>query len=645
MSHHQPQINPRRGRRFGGRRKSAGFSNATTLIAILLFGGATLAMLYSEFTRQAPTQDSAPIAQDPPSSRIQPNSAESDPLPAVRPPASPKQAAEPAAPAESSPDIEAPAESWDEALLPQPREIEPNPWLEPEPEAYASKQPEPASGDNRESPPKRTADRPADTPEAEEEAVAEEEEPEASDDLPEGDLSIAGRVLNRYGEPVAGIEVTATLRNLFSAPVRPAVAARGKSRRALTGYDGVYRFDLLADGEYQLGTAQTEIYKRASVVVRAGVATADLMLEERERELLIYGTVQDAGYEPLEGVQVTPIGHSARKAKSDETGAYRLQFPLTAKRRENTLLFSLRGFREKRIPLSENEVRGAAELLVDAQLEPVEALAEVTGIVTAGNSGELIAEEAVQFYSHALQRRYYKVTDKEGTFSFPEVETGADYQLSIRPKALFRDYIRSDIQVAGGGLYLEVALEPANRGVLSGQMIDVNNAPISGFSLWLKNRETANWEAIEVTGDGAGYYRAGDVPAGDVVFETYSRPYFSITNINLSTGEELNVPLVLDWGGYRIHGRVVDEGDSPVAGADVTLSWFHRKKGDRDGVRSHSRRETSADTGGLFSFSRLGPGLHTIGVEAPGFKKATLRHVIENGENKEIVVRLTRTAG
>jgi hypothetical protein len=72
-----------------------------------------------------------------------------------------------------------------------------------------------------------------------------------------------------------------------------------------------------------------------------------------------------------------------------------------------------------------------------------------------------------------------------------------------------------------------------------------------------------------------------------------------------------------------------------VPGSQVSLSWLHNV----NGVSSSARRKTTADTKGYFLFTQLGPGLHTLNINAPGFRSARLDHDV-GMPGEEILVQL-----
>jgi hypothetical protein len=242
--------------------------------------------------------------------------------------------------------------------------------------------------------------------------------------------------------------------------------------------------------------------------------------------------------------------------------------------------------------------------------------------------------------SHRLKRSYQGVSDKRGRFSISAVEPGTDYTLWVRPKTRYRDYKKRSLQVRGGRVNFDVVLEPVVTGRLEGQMVDLENYPIPGFSLTVKSR-SASHHSVQVTGDDQGFFVVEDIPVGPVVLKTTSFPRFAVVGLQASQEADEPVTVILDLGEHELRGLVVDGAGAPVAAADITLSmsidltFSYEGKG----PYSVSSRNAVSDELGYFQFTGLGPARYVVRVKAPGFETAELRHDMGAGQN-EIVIHL-----
>ena len=93
---------------------------------------------------------------------------------------------------------------------------------------------------------------------------------------------------------------------------------------------------------------------------------------------------------------------------------------------------------------------------------------------------------------------------------------------------------------------------------------------------------------------------------------------------------------MLDHGYDEIRGRIVDEDGLPVAGANVSLNWFH----DENGIRTTARRSSAADPQGYFKFTQLGPGTHRLIVNADGYQPAHLNHDVAT-EGSDVTLEMS----
>jgi hypothetical protein len=453
----------------------------------------------------------------------------------------------------------------------------------------------------------------------------------------ERNLAISGRVLDDAGDPIGGIGLIATALRFFGVAEGTDMSpSDGQQQTVSNGY-GTYGFYQLPDGEYAIRTVATEQYPSARITVRAGVDFADLVLVGLDRSLQLSGVIASNLGEPLEGVQVTiPTVLGARGTYSDESGYYELSLAVKAPTRTVGIRFRQDGYQVKQLPVATADSGGYDHMVLDVVMDPVTVLALVTGSVRS-TAGTPVAGETVQLYSPGLKRRYNGVTGPEGNFQMSDVEPGDDYRLKIYPKGPYRDYAKNKFEVTAADAYVEIELEPLHvAGRLTAQMVDLNGNPVPRFTLSLRSQSAAS-RSLQVTGDEQGYFSVENVPEGELLFRSHSVPNFIISGIRMPSGGEEHVLLILDAGPHELYGLVVDSGGSPIPVPGISLSWSHV-----DGsMRSVANRTAAADAAGSFRFTGLGPGQHTLHVNAPGFLAAQLHHDVEQ-HGDQIVVQLER---
>ncbi len=456
----------------------------------------------------------------------------------------------------------------------------------------------------------------------------------SSDEHWNGTHFIAGIVLDQAGEPVSGIWLTARCVHLFDRRVAASLPESERERSVRTGYDGFYEFSRLYDGEYRVYTRATDRYASAGITTRAGVESADLVIVERERLLSVYGTVSDSEGVPLEGVRVMPVGQMAAMTYSDSLGGYRMDLEINRDTERYSIQFQHEDHRITYLQLDSSDYRKLNEVSLDATLHPLADVALISGQVT-NNTGIPVAGERIKLFSRDQGRTYTAVTDSNGGFSMAGVASSDDYWIEVRPASLYKDYKRTNLRVGTGGLYLQVVLHPLGTGTLVGRMIDANGMPIPNFSLLVSSRDAVR-QPLQLTSDEQGYFELESVPAGRLIFETRSLPYFAIKGVYLPAGEERVVELILDWGDHELYGRVLNSRGWPLAGSDIYLTW-NLREGD---INSISSRRVNADSEGYFLFTRLGPGLHRVTVDnVPGLEKFRTEHEVGAGDS-EVWVQL-----
>ena len=452
--------------------------------------------------------------------------------------------------------------------------------------------------------------------------------------LPEGDLAISGRVLDRSGSPVPGIQVTARATYLFEEGQRKPIPRGAGERRTTSASDGAYAFEGLANGEYQVSTVATPRHARALIQVRAGVDFADLVVTG-QRDLRVHGLVANPAGEPLAQVVLRPAVHPTKEVSTNKEGRYSFEVKLLDTAAGLTVSARREGYevQDARLNTSELGEDNVLELNIVMEPESDGVLALVSGTVK-GPRGDPVSGQRIGFSSAKVRQNYRATTDAEGQFVIQNVEPGEDYMLSINAAAGFKDYFLRNIKVTRNGLTLNIELEAGETGTLSGQMVNLFGNPVPDFSLVLQTKETSYYNQ-RVFGDGAGNFEIENAPAGELRLRTKSTPYYTIEGIVLPAGGALNIPVVLDWGYDEIQGKVVNDDGNPVAVTNISLTWSHQASG----MRSSSRRTTAADEQGNFRFTQLGPGSHRLSVNAAGYKPVSVNHDVAL-QGSEVVVKL-----
>jgi hypothetical protein len=452
-------------------------------------------------------------------------------------------------------------------------------------------------------------------------------------------LRIAGRVISAEGYGLPGVTLIATRignSGVQGASDSAALEAGTYTRyRAVSGPDGFFAFENLPDGDYTVRNNRHDDFASVRITVRAGVEYADLVLE-RERSVIVEGVVTDSYDLPLSHVSVLPVVVGAPSVRTDRSGHYRLPITVAPGAGNLTLRFESPGFHEASVttalPRHAGVSTGAASVAVHARLQPIELTTNVTGHVT-DSDGRAVAGRVVVLKPTVGQQRYQAVTGRDGRFEFPVINAPLAYQLSVSGAPGFADHV-ADILVTRHDYRFDVALDPVATGSLRGRVLDSDGAPISGIELRLRSATAANSEAI-VRSDSSGNFVAAGVPAGEVMLSSRSMPNFFVRGLTVAPGAESSAEVVLDLGGHQLSGRVVDRSGRAVPASVVMLRWAH----EADGVSSSATRRTATDALGNFRFDQLGPGTHSIVVNAPGFITNTFDHDVgRDGYN--VTVRL-----
>jgi hypothetical protein len=440
----------------------------------------------------------------------------------------------------------------------------------------------------------------------------------------------SGRVIGPDGLGIGGVTVLAAAIRLYGSDAADAddISVR---YRTMSDTAGFYTFRGLPNGDYVIRTNRFGPYRSARISVRAGVNYADLVLLE-ENTVVVQGTaISSEGY-PLAGVTVLPLVLGVPSVSTDSDGHYQLPVALKPDVRGFAIRFQLPGFLEEYASIGHGRLDDTHNSPVDVVMEPVGHWTAVSGTVSSSD-GSALSGRAVELRPVGQKRQYNAVSDDQGRFFFPAVEAPVDYSLHVAGGADHKDY-RQQLHVTADAAEFDIVVEPYEFGEVSGRMINLDGSPVPDFHMVLRNTESSTVNAF-VSSDADGNFALAEAPAGELVMASQSTPAILVRGVRLDPGDELHVPLILDWGEHEIRGLVVDRYGNPVPASRIVLKWFHQA----DGISSRATRRTAADAQGNFLFSQLGPGSHSLEVDAPGFHTATLDHDASR-QGYELTVRL-----
>ena len=219
----------------------------------------------------------------------------------------------------------------------------------------------------------------------------------------------------------------------------------------------------------------------------------------------------------------------------------------------------------------------------------------------------------------------HAVTDAKGEFVLGDLDPQGVYLLFTQPLTEYPGYRLNGFTLDSLPEPFEIRLKRLNLMDIEGTVVDAEHAPIANFTLTIDSIDTV-YPSRSVTSDISGHFRLEAFPAGGLKIYTAIPEYFRILGLRTKAEEYRNLTLVIDRGGYRLAGRILDERNLPIAAARVTLSSLI-VGGE---YQSHASRTSLTDASGHFEFNDLGGIAHTLGVYANGYKPHVEYHEFQS---------------
>ncbi|MGD8340546.1 MAG: carboxypeptidase-like regulatory domain-containing protein [Gammaproteobacteria bacterium] len=450
---------------------------------------------------------------------------------------------------------------------------------------------------------------------------------------------ISGRVMTPDGFGVGGVSIVAT--QIAATGANDSVAREPEPAmrfQSVSIDDGNYAFRDLPEGNYRIQSARHGRYGAVRITARTGVDYADIVLSE-QKQYLVEGSVTDEYGSPLSHVTVLPVVEGVPSVRTDRDGRFELPVSLSPSASHLTLRFEATGFSELSYsasllaPEKILDTRDRERLALDIVMEPVAVTTNVAGTLTTPE-GRPIVGKTVELRAIGSQESYRAVTDRHGEYEFPVITADKRYQLRASGQPNYADY-RSEVLVTTQEYRFDAVMEPFEYGTLRGRIVDQDGGPVRDVELALRNAGSAQPNAV-VRSDASGSFVIREAPAGESVLASQAMPSFSVRGIEVQPGRESFVDLVVDWGSHELAGVVVDRNGRAVPASQVLLKWSHETD---KGIRSSVTRRTATDYQGRFKFDQLGPGPHSLVVDAPGFERVALNHELRR-DGYDVTVHL-----
>ena len=252
-------------------------------------------------------------------------------------------------------------------------------------------------------------------------------------------------------------------------------------------------------------------------------------------------------------------------------------------------------------------------------------------------SGAVTNHVKVMFYSLSLDMAYSTLSNANGYFYIDGLTPANDYGLWVVSGGLFQRYVREGIDISSDQTELSILLQDLPAGTLTGDVVNSGGVAVPSFGIKIRSPNKTIWSASVVT-DRFGRFEVENVPIGEVEFLSTFGQAMLITGHVFEGDMQSPLILVVDEGPYELNGRVYDQYNDLVSGANVRLGWVSTEGGTRSVVNRYSITNSS----GQFSMKGIGPGEHDLVLTATA--GSTYRQTIDIGNTSaDLTILLSQT--
>lgn len=411
--------------------------------------------------------------------------------------------------------------------------------------------------------------------------------------------SLAGRVVDEHGAPLAGVRVWPEQAGDFGSP------AVGADSASVSDVDGRFRFDALAPMGYRLVATAAGRPLTASAIVVLTANGLDGVELRVPGGATLRGRVIDADRRPV-AAQVRVYVERTQELVQVRT-ADDGRFVIDGLSREAAQVTADSGAATAWIDIDLSRGNGQIEIVLAHT-------ARIAGTVVDGG-GEPLLGAQIQAWSVDGGPSWRDVTDAAGHFELPGLAPGKYVVRAGREVALLRGLTRALPAVTVAAGTEDVRLVLAADGAISGEVVGTDGEQV-GYRVRVLGTDAVPFATVRFTLD--------DLPVGpySVWIEGPGFAAHRVDGVVVTAGATTDLGRIVVLRGRSISGRVVTTTGSPVEGATVRSGAALLGTGGqitRDGAEPGfvgAAQGATTDASGAFALTGVSAGGTTLVADA-----------------------------